>query len=377
MFRILARTFTTFAIKTVSMTNPLYHQLTGYTNVPRDWKQPNDADGYDFNFIQLPAGSDTHVMETDVVIVGSGCGGGVAAKTLAEAGHRVLVLDKAYHFPASHLPMGQPEGLQHLFDNGGAYIPDSGLGATLIGSAWGGGGTVNWSVCLKPQDFVRREWADKDGLDLFMSREFDECLDRVWEFVGASASGIRHNHRARVVLDGSRKLGWAADECAQNTGGKEHYCGQCHLGCGLGEKQGPAASWLPAAGRAGAQFMEGFMAERVIFSEDGSTATGVEGLWTSRGPGGDMSAPWSERTQRRVLIKAKKVVVASGTVRSPVLLMNSGIEVSMPCAVPSQIIVVVSDLLSRIPSLVATCTSTPSTWYQPHTKKRPEAGKEA
>ena len=45
------------------------------------------------------------MIYTDVVIVGSGCGGGVSAKNLAEAGHKVIVVEKAYHYSPQHLPM--------------------------------------------------------------------------------------------------------------------------------------------------------------------------------------------------------------------------------------------------------------------------------
>ena len=74
---------------------------------------------FEFSFIEIPPGSQPEVIETDVVIVGSGCGGGVVAKTLAAAGYRVLVIDKSYHWPAEHLPMAETDGWVHMFHNGG------------------------------------------------------------------------------------------------------------------------------------------------------------------------------------------------------------------------------------------------------------------
>lgn len=322
--RNLAKVITSLAMKGAVISNKSFHRLSGYTDIPRDWTR---VDGYPFEFIQPGAGSEPYVIETDVVIVGSGPGGGVCAKNLSEAGHRVLVVDKGYYFPASQFPMTQEAGAHHLLDNGGAMFSEDGTINFLAGSTWGGGGTVNWSVCLRTQDFVRKEWADA-GLPMFATKRYDQCLDRVWDFVGAGTDAIRHNHRNQVVLDGSKKLGWKAYPVAQNTGNKEHYCGRCHLGCGAGEKRGPAVAWLPAAAEAGAEFMEGFSAEKIVFGADGKTATGVEGEWVSRGPGDDVSTPLSERTKRRVQIKAKRVIVSTGTLRSPLLLGASGIEVS-------------------------------------------------
>lgn len=321
---MLAKSITTLALKSNAQTNSVLGQVSGYTDTPKDWRA---GDGFDFDFLQFEAGDSTQVIDTDVVIVGSGCGGGVSARNLAQAGHKVLVVDKAYHFPPSHLPMPQEGGANYLFDNGGFFQTDDTSCNVTSGSAWGGGGTVNWSVCLKPQDYVRKEWADR-GLPFFESASFDESIDRVWEFQGADTENIRHNHRNRVLLSGSEKLGWTARPAPQNTAGKEHYCGQCHLGCGAAEKRGPATSWLPDAAEAGAQFMEGFHVKHVMFDEDGRRAIGVEGDWTSRDPSGGVDGPDDERIKKRVVIRAKKVVIAAGSLWSPLILMKSGITVS-------------------------------------------------
>ena len=223
--------------------------------------------------------------------------------------------------------MTQEAASTYLFDNKGIYVTDDSGANMVAGSLWGGGGSVNWSVCLKLQDYVRKEWAD-EGLPFFTSEEFEESFERVWDFVGASTSGIRHNHRNQVLLNGCKKLGWKAREVEQNTAGKEHYCGQCHLGCGSGEKRGPAVAWLPDAARAGAQFIEGFQADKVLFAEDGQSAIGIEGTWVSRDAQGGVSGPEKERTKRRLVIKAKKVILSAGSLWSPLLLKSSGITVS-------------------------------------------------
>ncbi|OAQ70462.1 GMC oxidoreductase domain-containing protein [Pochonia chlamydosporia 170] len=320
--RMLSKSLAQMALKANSIYSPYFSEISGYSDVPKDWKP---VDGYDYNFIQVPAGNGVHEITTDVVIVGSGCGGGVSAKNLAEAGHKVLVVDKGYYFPPSQLPMTQAAGAHYLYDAGGVYFTDSASIGIVCGGSWGGGGTVNWSVCFRLQDYVREEWAAK-GLPLFTSSDFDDSMDRVWDFIGASKDAIRQNPRNQAVLDGIQKLGWKGGVVEQNTGGKEHYCGQCHLGCGSGEKRGPSVAWLPAAGDAGAEFMEGFAVDRVLFAEDGVTAVGVEGKWTSRDENGGVHAHENTRVQRRVVIKAKKVIISGGSMWSPVILAKSGIK---------------------------------------------------
>lgn len=323
----LSRVFSSLAQKCFSQADPLYQQLVGYTDYPEEY-QPGQ--GFAFDFQQFDDGTEPAVVDADVVIVGSGCGGAVCAKVLSEAGHRVVVVDKGYHFEPSQFPMEQESGSAHLFENKGIVSSDDSSFNLLAGSCWGGGGTVNWSVSLEPQDFVRKEWAE-GGLPLFQSGDFRESLRRVQDFMGVSDANIRHNHAARVLLEGSQKLGFRAKPTPLNAGGKDHYCGRCPLGCMSGGKRGPAVSWLPAAAAAGARFIEGLEVSRVLFGEPGDStrrATGLVGTWTSRDAAGGLST--SGRRRRRVHITAKKVVVAAGSLQTPLLLLRSGLEVSLP-----------------------------------------------
>lgn len=221
--------------------------------------------------------------------------------------------------------MSEHEAGIHLFHNGGFDQSDDQSVAVIAGSAWGGGGTVNWSASLQTQDFVRREWADA-GLPFFTSAAFQECLDRVCERMGVSGDYVEHNKTNKVLMEGARKLGYSSKVVPQNTGGKKHYCGYCTLGCGSAEKQGPVASFLPDAARAGAQFIEGFTADKVLFDETAGRkiATGVRGTWLSRDSNRGVSG--LDRTSRSVIIKAKRVIVSCGTLASPLLLLRSGLN---------------------------------------------------
>ena len=95
---------------------------------------------------------------SDVVVIGSGCGGRVCTKNLAEAGLKGTVVEKAYYHAPQHLPMSHGDASIHLFANGGIGISDDSRMAVVAGSAWGcGGGTVNWFTPLQTQNFVRQE----------------------------------------------------------------------------------------------------------------------------------------------------------------------------------------------------------------------------
>ncbi|KAL8649238.1 MAG: hypothetical protein Q9210_004522 [Variospora velana] len=319
--RQMAKVLPPLCISTYVKASATINPVLGFPRAPVHGKP---GKGFDYDFLQLPPGDDQEIIETDVVIVGSGCGGGVCAKNLAEAGHRLLVTDRGYHFSAKHLPMTTADAAIHLFHNGGVDVSDDNSVSFIAGQSWGGGGTINWSASLQTQAFVRQEWAD-EGLPFFTSSEYQNCLDRVCQRMGVSTKHIQHNDHNRLILDGARKLGYSAKEVPQNTGGNKHYCGYCTLGCGAAEKQGPVVSWLPDAANAGAEFMEGFQADKIVFdtSRGNKIAIGVEGTWTSRDEMGGVSG--TNRTKREVFIRAKRVIVSCGTLHSPLLLLRSGL----------------------------------------------------
>jgi GMC oxidoreductase len=299
--------------------SPNLPKIIGFPAVPKHGKRGED---HPYEFMNFSSPDSPSTIETDVVIVGSGCGAGVCAKKVAEAGFSVIMAEKGRYFPSTHFPMQSGDAGVHLMENGGAVVSDDGSIAVLAGSCFGGGGTVNWSASLQTQRYVREEWADQ-GLPFFTSEEFQRCLDKVCADIGATTKGIQHNFANRVLLEGSRRLGYEAKEVPQNTGGKEHYCGYCTFGCAGATKNGPAVSFFPAAAKAGAKFIQGFDVRHVNFEQiDGKkTAVGVTGLWSEP----ETEQGGEQKQKREITVKAKKVIVCAGTLNSPLLLKRSGL----------------------------------------------------
>ncbi|KAF2719194.1 GMC oxidoreductase [Polychaeton citri CBS 116435] len=289
----------------------------------RPTEQPHVGPTYPFNFVQpsSSSGSGASILTTDVIIVGSGCGGAVAAKTIAEAGINVIVADKGYYWSPNHLPMSLREGSYHLFQNGCVQQTDETSMTIVAGSTWGGGGTINWSASLQTEGMVRRDWASQ-GLPYFTSSAFQSDMDAVCDRMGVGLSAVEHNKGNQALLDGARKLGWAARPIPQNTGGEAHNCGHCTLGCGSCGKKGPTETFLPDAARAGAQLLEGFECQQVIW--EGKRAVGVRGYWTAKDD--YINSNEAAVPKREVIIKAKKVIVSGGTLNSPLVLKRSGIS---------------------------------------------------
>lgn len=308
------------------------HRVIDYPQIPKNIER---HPSYDFKFLDFSASpAETSVeVEADIVIIGSGCGSGVVADHLARSlstlarKPRILLLEKGYHFPSTHFPMEESSAGPLMQEGGGAILSDDASIAVVAGSVFGGGGLINWSASLQPQHFVREDWARQTKSPMFLSQNFQACLDEVCDRMGvcrandhAGLSKIEHNYGNKVLLEGARRLGLTAEVVPQNTAGKRHYCGRCHFGCAAATKQGPANLWLPSAAENGVEFIEGCRVDKIVWDETGSTidgkrANGLRATWTSR-----------DRTCSRSLnIKASRIIVSSGSLNSPLILHRSGL----------------------------------------------------
>ncbi|KAI9322616.1 GMC oxidoreductase-domain-containing protein [Dichotomocladium elegans] len=247
-------------------------------------------------------------LKFDVIVIGSGAGGGVTAGELAKAGKKVLVIEKGAYYHQDEFKLNETNAFSDLYEYSGFFPSYDGSINILAGSSFGGGTTVNWSASLKLQYFVREEWA-KQGLNHFLTPKFSRDLDRVFERIGASTAGIKHNGSNAVLVKGCQELGYHYADLAQNTDGRSHECGFCFAGCRDGVKNSTTNSWLRDAHDHGARFLDKTLVKRVIVKR--GRAVGVEAV---------------VHHKHRVTIEADQVVVAAGSLQTPGILLRSGLK---------------------------------------------------
>ncbi|KAI9302014.1 hypothetical protein BJ944DRAFT_270587, partial [Cunninghamella echinulata] len=250
-------------------------------------------------------------LKYDVIVVGSGGGGGVAAHELAAAGKSVLVIEKGNYYHETDFDLCEAKAFENMYEKGTVFPSTDGSLGVLAGTVWGGSTTVNWSASLKPQHFVREEWA-KQGLTHFITPKFTEQLEKVGKMIGAETSGIQHSVPNQILLDGCKKLGYHYDNIPQNTSGRRHQCHYCFAGCRDGVKNGTMNSWLREAEKYGAQFLDRTNVLRVLTDKKKKNkAIGVECVVH----GG-----------KKLNIYAEKVVISAGSLYSPRILLKSGLK---------------------------------------------------
>jgi len=255
------------------------------------------------------------VLDCDVVVVGSGAGGGVVAGVLAEAGRSVVVLEKGPNPSSRDLTQVEGDMLGTLYLDGGLVMTTSGSLPLLSGSCLGGGTTINYTTSFRPPEATRAEWDARSGLSLFSSARFGESLDRVCARLNVGTRWTTPGTRDAILERGCRALGWHVDPIPRNvTNCREGLeCGYCGYGCRHGAKNSTTRTYLADAVRAGARIVVRCQVERVL--HEGGRAIGIRGRVRA-----------TDGAFRTLTVRARAVVVACGSLDTPPLLRRSGLE---------------------------------------------------
>jgi choline dehydrogenase-like flavoprotein len=178
----------------------------------------------------------------------------------------------------------------------------------IAGSTLGGGTVVNYTTSFRTPDYVLRQWSEISGIDAFTSGEIDESIDEMIQRVNVNTDSSAAGRRDAIMEEGLKKLGWHVDMMPRSVKGctQDESCGYCGFGCRVGAKQ--SRTLLQNAASNGATLIVDANVQRVKISD--GVATGV--IATASG--------------HRLVVNAKVVVAASGSIETPALLLRSGLR---------------------------------------------------
>jgi choline dehydrogenase-like flavoprotein len=255
----------------------------------------------------------------DVVVVGSGAGGGIVAGELADRGRRVLLLECGPHRTAADFTRWEAKATHDLFWPIRFALIDGGAGgavAMLGGRCVGGSTTVNTKVALRAHARDLAKWHAASGLvgrggAAFGPSDLEPYYDRV-----EARLGVRERNdwpkAVHTVEPAFRALGAPLESVRSYTDGNCMRCGSCLQGCPTNAGKSTLNTYIHDAWATGRlELRADAHVERVVI-EDGE-AKGVE---------------YANGDGSRTRVDAGAVVVAGGTLNTPQILMRSGLPES-------------------------------------------------
>jgi choline dehydrogenase-like flavoprotein len=253
-----------------------------------------------------------HDEAFDVVIVGSGAAGAVAAHTLASAGLRVAIVEEGPWFKTRNVTthvdsmwrrVMRSNGMQVL--QGRAYMP------LLQGRCVGGSTLVNSAIAWRLPEDVMDDWSTRFGIgDAITMKDLEphfEALERDLS-VREVAPEILGEHN-RLFVEQAKRRGIEAAPMRRYEKGCVGSS-MCITGCARAAKQGMSVTYVPWALAHGARIFTCCRVERVDIAS--SRAVGVVAR---------------SRTGHFVTLRARvAVIVAASTVQTPNVLRRSGVR---------------------------------------------------
>ncbi|MTV40985.1 GMC family oxidoreductase [Duganella radicis] len=257
----------------------------------------------------LPA---DRTLEADVVIVGSGAGGGVTAEILALSGLKVIIVEEGPLKSSSDFRMREAEAYPSLYQESAARkTRDQGV-TILQGRAVGGGTTVNWTSSFRTPDSTLHYWNRHFGLGEYTPEALAPWFGLMEERLNIIDWPVPPNQNNDVLRLGASKLHIETGLIRRNVNGCWNL-GYCGMGCPTNAKQSMLVTTIPSALRHGATLLTRVRAERLVLR--GERVTGLDCV--------ALAADGLSPTGRRLTLRASHFVLSGGAINTPGLLLRS------------------------------------------------------
>ncbi len=249
-------------------------------------------------------------IECDVVVVGTGPGGAIVGKELADQGHAVVFLEEGRLYRRDAFT-GSVLTAHSKFYRGQGKVASWGntMVPVLMGRLVGGSTAINTGTCFRTPSWVLDRWCEEMGSDELsperMAPHF-ERVERALEIGPSDAELI--GPIGDIVARGCERLGWSHFKIPRNAPDCDaQAC--CDFGCPSAARLSMDLTYIPKALERGAVLLTETRATEILV--ENGRAVGVKAV--------------TARCQRTISVRAQAVVLACGAVPTPVLLQQQGI----------------------------------------------------
>jgi len=277
--------------------------------------------------------------EYDVIVVGSGAGGAVAAYNIAGWGYRVLIVEAGPFYPSHHITHHELDMVANLYKHGAVQTTTNRDFVVFQGRCVGGSSTINNGICLRVNEPGRTHPDARDVLAKWASigapvdaAAFHASYDAVKGMLGIGRIEPRSGrHNGPHLINGWHAYADASPDPKDKravtdwfdknfgppgTASACAYCGYCNSGCAYGRRMGVAQTYLPKACRERhARILPDTKVRQIMWQTAADGRREAEAVKLVMPDGSDR------------LVRARVgIVVAAGTIASSKLLDRSDID---------------------------------------------------
>jgi hypothetical protein len=245
----------------------------------------------------------------DVIIVGSGAGGAVAAWNFARKGYKVAIFEIGSEPTREEFLNEHPvyRALKYYWDNGVTFTWGSPIIHIPFGRVLGGTVTLNSGTMFRIPDETLLNWKKETGANI-RNDELNLAYKIVEDKLNVkSIPQYLLGNNALVMKEGAEKLGLHHYPVKRPLGSC-HGMGECAFGCPYNGKLDMRLTFLREAVEYGASIFTYAEVKKIIINN--GKAQGV--LVNINGI--------------NVIVEAKVIIVSAGAINTPKLLRSSGVK---------------------------------------------------
>jgi len=265
--------------------------------------------------MQIDISRETTDMEisADAVVVGSGAGGAVVAKELAEGGMKVVVLEEGGSYTGKDFNRKPLDMFKLLYRDSG--LTTAGINPVIflpLGRCLGGTTTINSGTCYRAPSYVLKKWQEEFGIDDLTDENMHRWYSRVEKIINVERVPDELLGKIGIKFkEAAKKLNYRADNIPRNVRNCKG-CGHCAFGCIQDAKQSTNLSYIPLAEKAGARIYIHTRGKNIIVENHRVRGIEAEGVDNS-----------GRKTGVKLKVNADFVFLACGALHTPALLIKN------------------------------------------------------
>jgi choline dehydrogenase-like flavoprotein len=250
-------------------------------------------------------------FEADVIIVGTGAGGGTAAEILTEAGLKVIMIEGGSLKSSTHFDMEERHAYPNLYQQAAAMkTADKGIGI-FQGRTVGGSTTVNWTTSIRTPDQTLAFWEQEKSVKGLTSQALLPWFELMEQRLNIEQWQHEPNRNNGALREGCEKLGWDYTVIKRNVKGCWNT-GYCGMGCPVNAKQSMLVTTIPAALDKGATLISRARVIKLEHKGDQVVSLTAQALTEGLTP-----------TSVNITFSAKHYILSAGAIHTPTILMRS------------------------------------------------------